>query len=160
MFSSNLSLAELHQLAHTGLLAGDWLLPFLTSPAGWLAAILIAVAWPSYSRGVLAWIARALGTLALEAIVVYGLMLLPVSHAWLSTNTVMAEKAARHLNWPNPDPAAFSRLTALKLHLAVQDEAIVADKVVDTKAKAGASRAASERVIMWALAASHRQNKH
>jgi hypothetical protein len=160
MSPTNLTLVELRLLGHTGLLAGDWLLPWVMSPACWLAAILISVAWPSYSRGALAWFVRASGTLLLAGAVLGGLLMLPVNPAWAVANGPMASKAARHMNWSNTEPKTFSRLNALKLHLAIQDEALVADKVVDTLVKAGASRTAAESVVMRAMAKTHRQNKH
>jgi hypothetical protein len=158
MSPTDMTLNELHQVAHTGLLAGDWLLPYLSSPACWLAVVLVA-ALPGYSRGTRTWLVRGLATLVLEGFVLFGLMTLPVSAGWLAANGTMASKAARQLSWAHTDPKTFTRITALKLDLAIQDEAIITDGVVDKLVKAGAPRAATENVIMWAMAAGHRQNK-
>jgi hypothetical protein len=152
-----MTLNELHQVAHTGLLAGDWLMPLLSNPACWLSVVLVA-ALPGYSRGARTWLALGFTTLLLEGLVLAGLMTLPVNAAWVATNGAMAAKAARQLNWPNTDPKTFSRMTAAKLNLAIQDEALATDGVVDKLVRAGAPRAATEHVIMWAMAAGHRQN--
>ena len=158
MSATAMSLNELHQVARTGLLAGDWLMPVIASPACWLAVVLVA-ALPGYARSTRTWLFRGMLTLLLEGFLLFGLSMLPASATWLATSGPMAEKAARHLNWAKADPKTFSRITAMKLNLAIQDEAVVADGVVEKLVKAGAPRGATENVIMWAMEATHRQNK-
>jgi hypothetical protein len=152
-----LTLNELHDVARAGLLAGDWTLPLLANPWCWVAVLLAAVL-PGYSSGARRWLMLGSTTLSLEVVVLAVLLLLPVSGGWAALNGALAIKAERHLNWAAADPKTLSRFQALKLNLALQDEAIVTDKLVGKLVAAGAPRQATENVIMSAMAAAHRQN--